>query len=362
MASWREVARPLRQMRISQISQIPRQSTPCRTRKWYSAEAAASAAPVETTPSVFRDLEEESTQGAAGPTPEQIQEFSDPKKRAAERKYQLPSNRYQYHPPKLRRGPLHPVQSPPSSDPVARDFLPGPFYFPRLKETWQATIAPDLLTLTYNHKPPGTREEPIGQRLRSWDDSSPYHKNRPLRGPRGSTGALRPVERDITHRNVPGLLAITLSTYVPKGVKEPTYLLAARAALQAVTGARTEIIRVNKGVSQWGVVKGQPAGAKATVWGEQAYELMDKMIHLVFPRIKEWPGIEATTGDGSGNLSWGFDEEQFALFPEIQVNYDSYPAKVIPGCRVNIQTTAKSDRHARLLMQAMGVPFYGDFN
>lgn len=36
--------------------------------------------------------------------------------------------------------------------------------------------------------------------------------------------------------------------------------------------------------------------------------------------------------------------------------------QVIPGCRVNIQTTAKSDRHARLLMQAMGVPFYGDFN
>lgn len=239
----------------------------------------------------------------------------------------MPS-RYQYHPPKLRRGPLHPVQSPPSSDPIARDFQPGPFYTPRLKETWQTTIAPDLLALTYNHKPPGTKDEPIGQRLRSWDDSSPYHKNRPLRGPRGATGALRPVERDITYRNVPGLLAITLSTYVPQGVKEPTYLLAARAALQAVTGARTEIIRVNKGVSQWGVVKGQPAGAKATVWGEQAYELMDKMVHLVFPRIKEWPGVEASTGDDSGNLAWGFDAEQFALFPEIQVNYDSYPAKV----------------------------------
>ncbi|KUI71260.1 putative 54S ribosomal protein L7, mitochondrial [Cytospora mali] len=352
MASWREVVRPLRQIRTSQIS---RQSTPCCTRRWYSAEAAAEIP-------AFQDLEPESTQAAPGPTPEQIQEFTDPRKRAAERKYQLPSNRYQYHPPKLRRGPFHPVQSPPSSDPIARDFLPGPFYFPRLKETWQSTVAPDLMTLTYNHKPPGTQEEPIGQRLRSWDDSSPYHKNRPLRGPRGSTGVLRPVERDITFRNVPGLLAITLSTYMPQGVKEPTYLLAARAALQAVTGARTELVRVNKGVSQWGVVKGQPAGAKATVWGEQAYELMDKMVHLVFPKIKEWPGVEASTGDDTGNLAWGFDAEQFALFPEIQVNYDAYPAKVIPGCRVNVQTSAKSDRHARLLMQAMGVPFYGDFN
>lgn len=34
---------------------------------------------------------------------------------------------------------------------------------------------------------------------------------------------------------------------------------------------------------------------------------------------------------------------------------------MIPGCRVNVQTTAKSNRHARLLMQALGVPFDGDF-
>lgn len=136
------------------------------------------------------------------------------------------------------------------------------------------------------------------------------------------------MERDIDFRTVPELLAITLSTYIPAGTKEPTYLLAARAALQAVTGARTEITRVKHGVSQFGVSKGQTAGAKVTVWGEQAYELMDKMVHLVFPKIKEWPGIPGSTGDESGNLSWGFEPDQFALFPEIQANYDAYPAKV----------------------------------
>lgn len=252
-----------------------------------------------------------------------------------------PPSRYQYHPPKFRRGALHPVQSPPSSDPIARDFQAGPFYFPRLKETWQTTIAPDLLTLTYEHKPPGTEKGPIGQRLRAWDDSSPYHKNRPLRGPRGSTGALRLVEKDIDFKTVPELLAITLSTYVPQGTKEGTYLLAARAALQAVSGGRTEITRVKHGVSQFGVSKGQTAGCKVTVWGEQAYELMDKMVHLVFPKIKEWPGVPGSTGDESGNLSWGFEPDQFALFPEIQANYDAYPAKVgrflFAGTLVGIQ-------------------------
>lgn len=189
-------------------------------------------------------------------------------------------------------------------------------------------MAPDLLTLTYNHKPPGEQKpEPIGQRLRSWDDSSPYFKNRPLRGPRGGT-TLRPVERDITFRNVPEVLAVTLSVYQPQGIKDPTYLLATRAALQAATGARPEITRVRTGVSQWGIGKGQCSGAKATVWGDQAYELLDKMVHLVFPRIKEWQGVVSTTGDETGNLGWGFTSEEFALFPEIQVNYDAYPTKV----------------------------------
>jgi large subunit ribosomal protein L5 len=37
-----------------------------------------------------------------------------------------------------------------------------------------------------------------------------------------------------------------------------------------------------------------------------------------------------------------------------------YPAKMVPGCRVFIKTSATSDRQARLLLQSFGVPFYGE--
>uniref|UniRef100_A0A8H7TSU8 Uncharacterized protein n=1 Tax=Bionectria ochroleuca TaxID=29856 RepID=A0A8H7TSU8_BIOOC len=57
--------------------------------------------------------------------------------------------------PKYYRGPLHPVQMPAPSDPTARDFKPGPFNVPRLRHTYDGTIAPDILTLTYQHKVPG---------------------------------------------------------------------------------------------------------------------------------------------------------------------------------------------------------------
>jgi len=36
-----------------------------------------------------------------------------------------------------------------------------------------------------------------------------------------------------------------------------------------------------------------------------------------------------------------------------------YPTKMIPGCRIFLKTTATSDRQARLLLQSMGMPFYG---
>lgn len=97
MASWREVARPLRQLRTPQIPR--RAAVPVCARRWYSAEAAA-AAPVEESP--FDSLEPEPSLGAPGPTPEQEKEYATPEpwKRAKDRKYELPASRY------VR--PLHP--------------------------------------------------------------------------------------------------------------------------------------------------------------------------------------------------------------------------------------------------------------
>lgn len=38
----------------------------------------------------------------------------------------------------------------------------------------------------------------------------------------------------------------------------------------------------------------------------------------------------------------------------------AYPSKLMTGCDISIQTTATSDRHARLLLEAIGIPFYGE--
>ena len=199
--------------------------------------------------------------------------------------------RYQYHPPKYNRGPLHPIQSPAASDPVARDYVPGPFNLPRLRDTYQSTIASDLMAMAYQHKPPGTEPKPIKERLRAWDDASPYHKNRPRRGPRGS-GGLKPIEQEITFRNIPELLEVTIASYVPKGIKETDHLLVARTALLAISGETPVLTKTKANVQQWGIKIGERAGVKVTIHGNAAYEFLDRCLNFVFPQIKDWPGIK----------------------------------------------------------------------
>jgi large subunit ribosomal protein L5 len=215
---------------------------------------------------------------------------------------------------------MSPIQPGPGSDPRSRDFIPGPFNLPRLKQTWESTIASDLLTLTYNHKPPGTPKEIIGERLRSWDGSSPYHAGRPLRGPRGSAN-LWPVERDITFNNVPTIRSISISAYLgSSAVFDPRMNIAAQLMVQSLTGKRPRMIRAQESVSAFKIKKRRPMGAVATMYGNEAWEFLDKCITLVFPRIKDWPGVKGSSGT-AGTIAFGLTGEQMQLFPDLALNW-----------------------------------------
>ncbi|KAI0540047.1 ribosomal L5P family protein [Xylaria digitata] len=314
-------------------------------------------ASTESTPPVVPDIELDS--GLATPivTRESIS-ILDPRKRASKRNHELPHERYRYHAPKYYRGPLHPVQPPPSSDPIARDFAPGPFNLPRLKQTYQSTIASDIMTMIYQHTPPGTPDKPERIRLREWDESSPYMKNRPKRGPRGAD-VLFPLEKPIDWRNIPEIRAVHIAVYMPKAKKNFDHIIVGRAVLQSISSVRTTTTITKSSVSQWGIVKGDRSGVKCSIYGNQVYEFVDKVVNFVFPKIKEWKGVKGTSGDSTGNIGFGLDPQDMQHFPEVEAAYSMYPSKMIPGCRIVLETTAKSDRHARILCKALGIPFYG---
>lgn len=148
------------------------------------------------------------------------------------------------------------------------------------------------MVLTYAHKQPGQPGAPKSDRLRTWDDSSPYHKGRPKRGPRGPGEVLRVVEQDIQWRNIPKIERVTVHSMIKHAVEDSAHLHVAGIMLQAITGVRPVVHRAKHSVAQFNIRVSQPIALTCTLRGDQAYEFVDKVINLVLPKIKDWPGVQ----------------------------------------------------------------------
>jgi ribosomal protein L5 len=135
---------------------------------------------------------------------------------------------------------------------------------------------------------------------------------------------LRLLRKPITFRNVPMIERITVHTFVKQVLQHGSGPLhVAGMVLQAITNVRVQTHKSRTGVSAWGLLPGKSIAATATLKGEDMYHFLGKVVNVVLPRIKDWRGIRATSGDGSGNLSFGLDVEVVGAFPEIEINYDS---------------------------------------
>lgn len=179
-----------------------------------------------------------------------------------------------------------------------------------------------------------------------------------MRRPRGAD-SLRLLRRPITFRNIPRLESITVHSFVQEAVKDSAALHIAGMVLQAITGVRATAHAAKKNVMNWGLREGKYVSVTSQMTGEYMNHFMGKLVDVVMPKIKDWKGVSGGSGDTSGNITFGLVPEEVGYFPEIEMNYDSYPPKMIPGCHITIKTTASDDRDARLLLTALGVPFYG---
>ncbi len=125
--------------------------------------------------------------------------------------------------------------------------------------------------------------------------------------------------------------------------------------LAVISGQKPAITTAKKSIANFKLREGQKIGAKVTLRGKRMYEFMDRLIAIALPRIRDFRGIDASTGfDGRGNYSYGIKEQ--LIFPEIV--YDKI--EKIRGFDISFITTAKTDNEARALLKLMGMPFKGN--
>ncbi|MEK7171825.1 MAG: 50S ribosomal protein L5 [Patescibacteria group bacterium] len=119
----------------------------------------------------------------------------------------------------------------------------------------------------------------------------------------------------------------------------------------AITGQKPVVPKSKKAISNFKLKINMPSGVVVTLRGKRMYDFLTKLIHVVFPRIRDFRGISKKSFDNHGNYSIGIKEH--TIFPEIRAD----DVSKIHGLQVTIQTNAGNDKNAFELLKAFGFPF-----
>lgn len=150
---------------------------------------------------------------------------------------------------------------------------------------------------------------------------------------------------------IPQVTKITISRGVGEALNNNKALDLSFEEFKTIVGRAPVITNAKKAIAGFKLREGAPIGIKVTLRNKAMYSFMDKLIHLAFPRIKDFRGINKSGFDGRGNFNIGFTEQ--IAFPEIE--YDKIDK--IRGLNISISTTAKTDEEALALLKALGLPF-----
>ncbi len=150
---------------------------------------------------------------------------------------------------------------------------------------------------------------------------------------------------------VPKIQKVVLNMGLGEAIQNPKILDSALEELTQIAGQRAVITRARKSIAAFKLRAGMPIGCRVTLRGKKMFDFLTKLIAVAIPRIRDFRGISRKAFDGRGNYSMGIKEH--IIFPE--VDYDKIDK--IKGLNITIVTSAKTDKEAFCLLNAIGMPF-----
>ena len=128
-------------------------------------------------------------------------------------------------------------------------------------------------------------------------------------------------------------------------------LEAAMADMTTITGQKPVMTKARTSIANFKLREGRIIGTKVTLRGDKMWAFLDRLLNAALPRVRDFRGVSPDAFDGRGNYTLGLRDQ--LIFPEIE--YDKIDK--LRGMEVTVVTTAKSDDHARLMLQLLGMPF-----
>ncbi len=150
---------------------------------------------------------------------------------------------------------------------------------------------------------------------------------------------------------IPGVVKVVVNMGVGDAARDAKLINGAVQDLALITGQRPEIRKARKSIAQFKLREGMPIGARVTLRGDRMWEFLDRLVSIALPRIRDFRGLSPKQFDGSGNYTFGLNEQ--SVFHEIDVDKIDRPR----GMDITVVTSATTDDEGRALLRALGFPF-----
>jgi large subunit ribosomal protein L5 len=160
--------------------------------------------------------------------------------------------------------------------------------------------------------------------------------------------------KDFSFKNVmevPTLKKIVVNIGMGEALDNPNSLDAAVKDISSITGQKPVITKAKKSVANFKLREGRQIGIKVTLRGEKMWALLDRLVNIAMPRVRDFRGVPSESFDGRGNFTLGVREQ--LIFPEI--SYDSIDK--VRGMEITFVTSAGNDEQAKALLGYLGMPF-----
>jgi large subunit ribosomal protein L5 len=150
---------------------------------------------------------------------------------------------------------------------------------------------------------------------------------------------------------VPKLVKIVINRGVGEAREDSKAFDVSAKELTAIAGQKPLVRKAKKSIAVFKIRENMPIGLKVTLRGDRMYDFMNKLVNLCLPKIRDFKGVSPKAFDGRGNYTLGVKEQ--LIFPE--VDYEKVDR--VRGMDISIVTSAKTDKDARTLLEALGMPF-----
>ena len=149
----------------------------------------------------------------------------------------------------------------------------------------------------------------------------------------------------------PKLEKIVVNRGVGKALENKKRLTEAVGELAKITGQQPVATQAKKSIANFKLREGNGVGCKVTLRGERMYEFLDRLIAVVFPRVRDFRGVSSTAFDGRGNYSMGLTDQ--LVFPELRAD----DVEFLQGMNICITFSNSDDEKSQFLLSEFGFPF-----